>query len=482
MKLTEIVSIPPSRQGPKMGEEIQPLNGFQQMMLRWEQHLPLNAMHFVELNSRPDRQHVSESLAEACRNLGLRRARVDQTGKTLIWESKLAGLANSGPSLTWETCTAAEDECVERILNRELNTPFEEGFHWPIRAVQIEQDRDSTFLGLVYHHMVTDARGISLLMREWLRRVGNQLLPGDSRPFEYTSPAREKTDAIGWRQEFAGLSRTVKDLLTLMRCRRASPDFQVSRRIHSGIHETSARLALLRGFSRVFGATVGELVLTALFEALTLMMGHRSGTKVPLALCLPVDLRSPGDESTGVYLGQMLGSLTIQDTGFVGEGFASRVGRIAVKARALKQSGRATGHSAQMRVMSRLWDLAPDWVNRRTGPALIPLAGCLSNVNFTEFMTPDVQSGLLRSYHRFSGTGPLVPLMISLTTLPSTVSLTTSHHSDVFTDGQVRRLMNHIRLRIQGELPDQSSPELFENLPVQESFGKSAEWQRSRAA
>jgi hypothetical protein len=98
---------------------------------------------------------------------------------------------------------------------------------------------------------------------------------------------------------------------------------------------------------------------------------------------------------------------------------------------------------------------------------LIPLAGCLSNINFTEFFGAEHEEGLIDGYHRFSGTGPLVPLMLSMTSLPGLLSLTTSHHSDVLTQTQVQRLMAHLRLRIQGELPDQSSLSLFATLPLE---------------
>jgi len=465
-----------------MGESLLPLNGFQQMMLRWEQHLPLNAMHLVELKSGPDSRVVADCLSAACSMLGLRRVCVDGAGRNLLWESPLASRTVPAPQVALRSLATAGYENLSRVLNCELNERFESGMHWPVRAVQIEQDNHTTFLGLVYHHLVTDARGISLLMREWLRRLGDHSFEGASQQFEYSSPATESADRTGWKQGIAGLARTAQDLVTLMRCRRPMPDFQTSRRIQAGFHETSARLSLLKGYARVFGATVGELVLAALFEALTLLLQERPRGQVPMALCLPVDLRNPAEQETGVFLGQMLGSLTVQDTGSVGESFSGRVSRIAAKVRTLKQSGRAAGHSMQMKVMSRLWDLAPDWVNRKTGPALIPLAGCLSNVNFTQFMMSEVQSGLLRAYHRFSGTGPLVPLMISLTTLPSTMSLTTSHHSDVFSDNQITRLMTHVRLRIQGELPDQSSRLLYNSLPEQGGFELAPQREWSRAA
>jgi hypothetical protein len=151
----------------------------------------------------------------------------------------------------------------------------------------------------------------------------------------------------------------------------------------------------------------------------------------------------------------------------VEEPFSQRVARITGETRVLKEGDRAARYALQMRFMSRLWDLAPDWINRVAGPALIPLAGCLSNINFTEFFGAEHEEGLIDGYHRFSGTGPLVPLMLSMTSLPGLLSLTTSHHSDVLTQTQVQRLMAHLRLRIQGELPDQSSLSLFATLPLE---------------
>jgi hypothetical protein len=75
-----------------------------------------------------------------------------------------------------------------------------------------------------------------------------------------------------------------------------------------------------------------------------------------------------------------------------------------------------------------------------------------------------------------------VPLLLSMTTLPGLLSLTTSHHSDVLSQTQVQRLMAHLRLRIQGELPDQSSLKLFSSLPLdreQETRNVPAIWNRA---
>jgi len=271
-------------------------------------------------------------------------------------------------------------------------------------------------------------------------------------------------------------------VLSLRKFRRPRPIQPGPRRICSGIHETAARLARVQGFAKALGATLGDLVLAALFEGLTLSLAKKEQERLPLALCMPVDLRQRASDDYSQVLGQMLGSLTVRDVGGPAEPFTQRVARIAEETRILKAGDRAAHYALQMRFMSRLWDLAPDWINRVTGPALIPLAGCLSNVNFTETFGTEYEQGLINGYYRFSGTGPLVPLMISMTTLPGLLSLTTSHHSDVLTPTQVKRLMAHLRLRIQGELPDQSSLSLFAGLPLdpeRESRDVPAIWNRA---
>ena len=268
----------------------------------------------------------------------------------------------------------------------------------------------------------------------------------------------------------------------LFRSRRPQPYQRDPRRICSGIHETSARLGRVQGFAKALGATLGDLVLASMFEGLTMSLARKETERVPLALCMPVDLRRRAPEDYSQVLGQMLGSLTIRDVGGAEEPFSQRVARITEATRVLKEGDRAARHALQMRFMSRLWDLAPDWINRVTGPTVIPLAGCLSNVNFTEFFGAEYEQGLIDGYHRFSGTGPLVPFLISMTTLPGLLSLTTTHHSDVLSQTQVQRLMAHLRLRIQGELPDQSSLKLFSSLPLdreQETRNVPAIWNRA---
>ena len=452
-----------------MGDLVQPLNGFQQMMFRWEQHLPINALHLVELAFHPDPGAAQRCLAETCTNLGMRKVRVDRKGMSLSWETAAQTERDEVPPLHLRVLPTSTRLGLSRAINAELNLPFPREAHWPIRALQFELAGQGTYLGLVYHHLVSDAQGVSLLMRDWLRRLGG--LPNQPSHLDLTYPQpedlSEDTAVEHWGETLTGMTRGLGDVLALRRCRRPRPIQRGDRRICSGIHETSARLGRVQGFAKALVATLGDLVLAAMFEGLTISLARKTNERVPLALCMPVDLRrrSPGDYSQ--VLGQMLGSITVRDVGGVEEPFSQRVARIADETRVLKAGDRAARYGLQMRFMSRLWDLAPDWINRVTGPAVIPLAGCLSNVNFTEFFGAEHEEGLIEGYHRFSGTGPLVPLLLSMTSLPGQLSLTTSHHSDVLPQTQVQRLMAHLRLRIQGELPDQSSLNLFGSLPIE---------------
>jgi len=452
-----------------MGDLVQPLNGLQRMMFRWEQHLPLNALHLVELAFHPDPGSAQRCLAETCTSLGLRKVRVDARGTSLSWDTLAETERDEAPPLHLRVLPSLTKVSLSRAINAELNHPFPQGPHWPIRAVHFEVAGQTTYLGLVYHHLVTDARGVSLVMRDWLRRLGG--LPPRKSSLEFTCPQPEdltEDHAVQhWGETLTGMGRSLADVLTLRSFRRPQPLLREKRRICSGIHETAARLARVQGFAKALGATLGDLVLAALFEGLTLSLAKKANERLPLALCMPVDLRRRASEDLSQVLGQMLGSLTVRDVGGVEEPFSQRVARITEETRVLKEGDRAARYALQMRFMSRLWDLAPDWINRVAGPALIPLAGCLSNINFTEFFSAEYEEGLIDGYHRFSGTGPLVPLMISMTSLPGLLSLTTSHHSDVLTQTQVQRLMAHLRLRIQGELPDQSSLSLFATLPLE---------------
>jgi hypothetical protein len=467
-----------------MGDLVQPLNGFQQMMFRWEQHLPLNALHLVELAFHPDPGSAQRCLAETCVEVGLRKVSVDRKGKSLNWDTTAQTERDEAPPLHLRVLPSVTRMGLSRAINAELNLPFPREAHWPIRAVQFELAGQATCLGLVYHHLVTDARGVSLVMRDWLRRLAG--LTNRSFQLNFTHPQPEdllEDKAVQhWGETLTGMGRSVAEVLALRKYRRPRPFQRDQRRICSGIHETSARLGRVQGFAKALGATLGELVLAAMFEGLTITLAKKTNERVPLALCMPVDLRRAASEEYGQVLGQMLGSLTVRDVGGVEEPFSQRVARITEETRVLKEGDRAARQALQMRFMSRLWDLAPDWVNRVTGPAIIPLAGSLSNVNFTEFFGAEYEEGLIDGYHRFSGTGPLVPLLLSMTTLPGLLSLTTSHHSDVLSQTQVQRLMAHLRLRIQGELPDQSSLKLFSSLPLdreQETRNVPAIWNRA---
>ncbi len=59
----------------------------------------------------------------------------------------------------------------------------------------------------------------------------------------------------------------------------------------------------------------------------------------------------------------------------------------------------------------------------------------------------------MTDYHRFTGTGIITPMMAGLTTTGPHANLTSTRHTDVFTEDEHRLLMRHIEHRLAGRLP-----------------------------
>jgi len=168
----------------------------------------------------------------------------------------------------------------------------------------------------------------------------------------------------------------------------------------------------------------------------------------------------------GHALGQILGCMTVRarlDRPLL---FGSLFAQVTAQTRRAKQRRSYRAHAAHMDLMARCWDLLPRRINRWLGPGSCPLAAFISNVNLTGFLAQEMAAGQVLEYHRVTGTGLMVPMMFGITTLGPSVSVTTTHRSNVFYPADMARISAHVLRRLKGELPDAASRADFEAFSI----------------
>jgi|GEM_PF-452570 len=442
---------------------IVPLNGLQSMMLRWEEFHAVNAIHLVQLGSRQNADVVHQVIVDRCQSLGLSPVEFLKGRRTMrISENRSVSEPLPIPfqHLKLQGTTG---QGLEPFLEQELNHPFEEGWHWPIRFWFIDTEFDGQFLALNYQHAISDSRGISLIMRDIVQALSGN--PPLSQTLDRSPPPLEKM--LPERSSFRHSAQALfAELKTSARCFHHPRRFQGNLSIGAGIHSHSFSTATLKQTSGDLNVKVQDLLFAAVLEALWLHFFDdlKTTRRKSLGVYTPADLRRESVLNVDSTLGQILGCITVRATPHEGIRFRELVETVHKQTRRIKETKSYRNHASHMSFMSRVWDCLPRWANRVVGPYLIPLTGFISNVDLSEFLTHELANGQIQNYFRFSGTGILTPMMLGITTLGQTLNITTTHHQQIFSGSDLSRIAAHVKWRLSGEVDAVATRQHFEQL------------------
>ncbi len=426
------------------------------MMLRWEEFHALNASHVIHLGKCYAPTEVEQVAIRVSRSLGLLPISFDADRRTILFHDERSEGIETTPLFTHFSFVGPVRPAMEAVLNDQLNREFGTVPHWPIRFALIDTPGEGQFLVLTYHHVLSDSRGISLLAREVVRALDGR--PARITRLDFQPPSLKRIFPVdlGWRGLLRRGRSTISELLTSQSCcalpRHRQPRTELA--IECGVRSLEFSTSLLKETAHRLGVTVQAVVAAAFLEALHLNFADliHSSLRKSLAVYSPADLRRESNVDVDRAVSQILGCLTSRVEIPPGTSFQTIVNAVAQQAKRDRSSGHHREHSAHMDFMSRIWDMLPRGLNRVAGPSLIPLAGFISNVNLTEFLSEELRDGLIQDYLRFSGTGILSPMMLGITTVGGQVNLTTTHHGDVFSEEEVRRIVSHVAWRLSGEV------------------------------
>ncbi len=401
------------------------LNVFQRITRQWDSLHPYNAAQVMKIAGRADRDAAAGTWAETISQLGLGRARV--RGNRFQWE------AIDGRTVGGEMLFPSDETSLEKLLSSELNRPFEDSSETPFRPLII-QDRNSHYVGVVYHHWVADSYSIRLLLREWFLRMHD---PSAAR----RTALRIARDGY-WRRfgpEQAGwnLGGALLEMLRwsarLRRARRvdrqACEDLSVRFSLH---HASAGLLDVIVPAAKRLGVTVNDLFLAAMAQVCDeLAPVRRTRRRQDLALGTIVDLRSRAarrmDEEFGLFLGF---------TSVLCHGDAMTDPRRLLRLihqQNLLQKRTAAAESSMVRISSGLVAaklLKPEQLLEFYRKRL-SLAGGISNVNLNRDWPARYSPWPLLDYIRVSPCGPMMPLVFTPTTLGDSLNFGLTCRSSV---------------------------------------------------
>ena len=391
--------------------EMKPLNIFQRVMRIWEEAHPYNAAQILEIAGAADVGKIGEAWNETLWASGLGIARV--SGSRFCYERPMPQ----------EIAVVDAAVGLEGHITGELNRPFgggggrKDATTMPFRPFVLPGEK-SHYLGVIYQHWVADSISMRMLLREWFCRLhdpqrvtGRPLHVPHGGFWRYFGPGRG-----GWN--------LVEGAVSLLH---STTEFSRARQIdeESGGQEVECTLhrlpdGIVDGLLQVARgrkATLNDVFLAAMARACDEHGAAPRKSPRDLALGAIVDLRAMSSEN-------------LENTFSLFLGFTS----VVIRAELLRDRDRLLAfiaaqnahHKEARSAQAGMLRMAAGYTQGRflTPQKLanfyrnyMPLSGGISNVNMNRSWPAAYHPSPLLDYIRVAPTGPMVPIVIGLTTM-----------------------------------------------------------------
>jgi len=411
------------------------LNRFQRAMLDWNELHPYNAVHVIQVPAALDLPRLRETCQATLASLGLTNFSLERESGAYIYGggavvSEIKVIEADGPagsSLTAE-------------IERQLNTPFPQSNPFdPFRFFAVAGPV-SFSLGLAYFHPVADAESIVWLLKRLVEDYRAGAAGGSSGPVKVAS-----SDAGMLRhpgavvRRLAALPAFIGYLRTF--CRPRYRDLDNLQNGFARFELEPVELGWLRTASKSWGVTLNDLFLTLLLHSLApLATARRQTTRRKLAAGCIVNVRKDLGISSGTF-GLFLGSFMVSHEVPEGIGLKELAAAIALQTARIKAQRLYLATSVQLAFVSFVLRFFSTKRKRNFYQKHCPLWGGVTNMNLNTLWEAPAHIAPL-DYLRAVSTGPVTPLVLSVTTVGERVNVALSYRSTVFSDpeiGQVQR-------------------------------------------
>jgi len=413
------------------------LNAFQRAMLTWDGLHPYNAIHVVRVACPLDRQRLERIVNAQLEQAGL-------TGFNVAPASGRFRYAGGPARIRVEVVAAGADprQAVCDEITRQLNTPFPRpGPVTPFRFFAVP-DGEGFALGLVYWHLISGADSIVALLARVvnLYRGGPPGAPLPVRlvPRNVRYPARLRArDALSWAGSFP---RTVANLKASARAKHADPDDRRVAFVHGNVEREP--FGRLKAAAKAWGVTLNDAFLAMLMKAVCPLAsrrirGRRRRVSVSSVVNTRKDLRWDASDTFGLFLGSFLISRPLPEA----VGLEALARDIHAETQRIKKHRVYLKTSVEFRIGSALLSFHPHRRRGRLYHKAYPLWGGISNVNLDAVWSAWGDEGT-PDYIRAVSTGPMTPLVLSITTAGAALGVGASYRTTVFSRPDVEAIVS----------------------------------------
>ncbi len=413
------------------------LNLFQRMMLRWSDLHPYLGVHVVRIRRPFAEIQLAPEIARCLEAAGLTGLVLDPKQRRFRYEGGCAEVMLTVLAGVQDPVGALHAE-----IERQLNIPFRRHPQAnPFRFFAVPVT-DSFYLGLAYDHFIAGGDSIALLLRGITEGVSGGAPGGASAPVPELYPATYRSLVVRHPAAFLkglfSLPGLVAASRRSYRPRYRTPDDPRNEFAHFRLEP--GQFAALRGTAKTWGATVNDVLLASLLQALSPLASdrRRAPRRRELAVASIVNTRQDFGADAQHAFGQFLASFRVSHP--VPQGMTLR----QLVQELHRETTRIKRRKLYLQTIMALGATALMWpflsVGRRHGffAKYYPAWGGLTALNVDALWGSGIEP---EDYLRAVSTGPLCPLVFAVTTARDALHVGVSYRPAAFSGAAVKGVM-----------------------------------------
>ncbi len=418
------------------------LNSCQKTMLQWNHLHAYNAVHVVRMAGDLDLPRLTGVINDFLAQRGLTHLTMDLQRQTFDYgggSGELVVQVAAGGSDPLATLAAE--------MERQLNTAFDlsEDFN-PFRFFVVPE-AGSFLLGLVYFHAVADAESIVLLLRELAGAYAGTVARDRTEPLErypksYDNLLRHQPQVIARR--LLGLPTQARRMRRSLRVPASEPG-----NMKNGLRLFTLGREELRALvvtAKAWQVTVNDLLLASLMRSLTPLAGNRaaSGRRKNISLGCIVNIRKDLGVDSQRTFGLFLGSFLVTHAVPESISLQQLASELRDQTSAIKRHRLYLGTPWELALARRLLAFFSPNQRKNFYQKNYPLWGGITNMNLNS-LWPGGKATPTPDYFRAVCTGPVTPMVLSVTTVGDHANIGLTYRTGVFSEAAIEQIQSSLR-------------------------------------
>ena len=403
-------------------------------MLQWNDLHPYSAVHVVRIPGRLDEDRLRKGIQATLEARGLTHLSLDRASGAYHYEV--------GPTVCEIRAVIGGEDPHTALLaevERQLNTPFAHtGRFDPFRFFVLPAD-DSFFLGLVYFHAAADAESVVLLLRELVEACRGGSKPAIANALNLYPDGR----AHLLRRHPKVVARRLLTLPIQIRnlrrsCRTPCRDAANMANRFTFFSLAPETLQSVVAAGKSWEVTVNDLWLALLLKSLSPLAVGRMRARKRRAIsagCI-VNLRSALGVDSRRTFGLFLGSFTVTHEVPDGIDLRELAQDVQRQTTAIKRHKLFLGTPLELGFARFMFNFFSPERRMKFYPKNYPLWGGITNLNLNSLWKAEPHAGPL-DYFRGVSTGPVTPLVLSVTTVRDRANIGLSYRSAAYSPEDV---------------------------------------------